>query len=161
MRRQRVQVLGRVLRRAHAAGAAAPNTSTTAATGGEKAARPAGVSRPRRAVAAAESVQGAYEPTGGEAVRAHDPDAGRGPEGASLFRWRRGVSDLGRRASCYSAEEARASAEEAFVVLRRAAAVARRAPAILSMLSCTTVFDASVDRIVSYGVHSAAGAERY
>ena len=139
MRGQRVQVPGRVLRLEPAAGAAAPNPSTTAATGGEKAARPAVVAGPRRAVAAPESVQGAYEPTGGEALRAHDPDAGRGPEGAAIKRRRRGVPDLGRRASSYSTEEAGAAAEEALVVLRRAAAVARRAPAILSMLSCTTV----------------------
>jgi len=85
MRGQRVQVLGRVVRLEPAAGAAFTNPSTTAATRGEKAARPAVVSRPRRALAAAESVQeGPDEPTGREALRAHDPAAGRGAQGAAL-----------------------------------------------------------------------------
>ena len=143
------------------AGAASTNTTKSAATSCTKAARPAVVAGPRRAVAAAESVQeGPDQPTGREALRADDPHAGRGPEGAALKRRRRGVPDLGRRASSGSAEEARAAAEEALVVVRRAAAVARRAPPFLSMLSCTTDSWGMLRREKSYGAHSAAGAER-
>ena len=67
------------------AGTTSTNPSTTAATGGKAAARPAFIPNPRRAVAAVESVQeGADEPARREAVRAHDPDEGRGPEGAAI-----------------------------------------------------------------------------
>ena len=74
------------MRRDGAAGAAASaNTSTTAATGGKAAARPAVVPGPRRALAAAEPLQkGPDEPARRPTLRADDPDAGRGPEGASL-----------------------------------------------------------------------------